>query len=338
MIVYLQENSRFLEDVLAGSIEETIHDKVRQRIGIRAGASKRKSWHNSLETIHMVMVDDEIPDDAGVAIEFRIPRTAKRIDSVEIEDRNGTILQNSNSALPVTTSGAARANLAAVSVKKQTWPRIGAHISYRFPHLPVRVKKPDCTPQARVSLAHSANVPIPTLSILDHPVFCLLLTITTKCRNMPTSCRTERPSARKVAVSQPLANAELAVMNLLWQNDTLTARQLREQLYPDATKAQHGTVQRLLQRLEDKGYVERDRSLSIHFFSAAVSLQVYAGGQLESLAKKLTAGSLAPLITHLVERKEISRSEIDQIRAILDEHEVKKGGPKGNRKRKGGKA
>jgi len=119
----------------------------------------------------------------------------------------------------------------------------------------------------------------------------------------------------------PLANAELAVMNLLWQNARLTARQIREQLYPDATKAQHGTVQRLLQRLEDKGYVERDRSLSVHLFSAALSRQTYAGRQLELLATKLTAGSFAPLITHLVEEKKISCDEIDRIRAILDEQE-----------------
>jgi BlaI family penicillinase repressor len=123
----------------------------------------------------------------------------------------------------------------------------------------------------------------------------------------------------------PLANAELAVMNLLWQNDRLTARQIREQLYHDTTKAQHGTVQRLLQRLEDKGYVERDRSLSIHLFSAAISRQTYAGRQLESLADKLTAGSFAPLITHLIVEKKISRDEIDRIRAILD-GKIDKGG------------
>ena len=66
-------------------------------------------------------------------------------------------------------------------------------------------------------------------------------------------------------------------MELLWQNEHLTARDIRERLYPDATKAQHGTVQRLLQRLEDKGYVERDRSLFVHLFSAAISRQAYAG-------------------------------------------------------------
>lgn len=118
---------------------------------------------------------------------------------------------------------------------------------------------------------------------------------------------------------QPLANAELAVMELLWQQDRLTARQIREQLYPGNSKAQHGTVQRLLQRLEDKGFVGRDRTLPVHLFSAAVRREAYAGNQLESLADKLTGGSLAPLITHLLEENKISREEIDRLRRVLDE-------------------
>lgn len=65
----------------------------------------------------------------------------------------------------------------------------------------------------------------------------------------------------------PLANAELAIMDLLWDEGRLTARQIREWLYEDSKKAQHGTVQRLLQRLEDKGYVARDARLPVHLFS-----------------------------------------------------------------------
>jgi len=117
---------------------------------------------------------------------------------------------------------------------------------------------------------------------------------------------------------QPLANAELAVMELLWTKERLTAREIREALYPDADKAQHGTVQRLLQRLEEKGYVARDRALAVHLFSAAVAREAYVGGQLESLAEKLTGGSLAPLLTHLLSEKRISRAEIARLRKILD--------------------
>ncbi|MGD8683186.1 MAG: BlaI/MecI/CopY family transcriptional regulator [Chloroflexota bacterium] len=127
-------------------------------------------------------------------------------------------------------------------------------------------------------------------------------------------------TARKVAdVSAPhLANAELAVMDVLWNSGRATARQVREQLYPDQ-KNQHGTVQRLLQRLEDKGFVERDDDLPVHLFTPTLSREAYASSQLESLAQRLTGGSLAPIMTQLVEQKRLSPSEIDRLRHILDE-------------------
>ena len=77
------------------------------------------------------------------------------------------------------------------------------------------------------------------------------------------------------------------------------------------------------QRSIHKGFVERDRSLPVHLFSALISRQAYASSQLESLADKLTGGSLAPLITHLMEEKKISRAEIKKLRQIL---EGRKGG------------
>lgn len=122
-----------------------------------------------------------------------------------------------------------------------------------------------------------------------------------------------------------LTNAELAIMKLFWQKDRLTAREIREHLYPDAARSQHGTVQRLLQRLTDKGYVECDRTFHVHLYSSTISRQGYAAGQLESLASKLTGGSLAPLITHLVNKKKISAEEIEKLRAILDGKKIDKG-------------
>ena len=116
----------------------------------------------------------------------------------------------------------------------------------------------------------------------------------------------------------PLANAELAVMDVLWDKQRATARQIRETLYPDG-KNQHGTVQRLLQRLEEKGYVLRDDELSVHLFTPTLSREAYASSQIESLAQRLTGGSLAPIMTQLVEENRISRSEIDRLRQILAE-------------------
>ena len=78
-------------------------------------------------------------------------------------------------------------------------------------------------------------------------------------------------------------------------------------------------AQRLLQRLEEKGYVSRDDSLAVHLFSATVTREEYGSSQIESLAEKLTHGSLAPLMSNLIEQKRISPDEIARLRAILDE-------------------
>jgi BlaI family penicillinase repressor len=120
-------------------------------------------------------------------------------------------------------------------------------------------------------------------------------------------------------MDQPhLTNAEFAVLELLWQHERMTARQIRETLYPDTEKAQHGTVQRLLQSLCEKGVVARDASLPVHLFSAVVGRDAYAAAQLEALADKLTGGSIAPFLTHLIAERRISRAEIERLRALLD--------------------
>lgn len=119
--------------------------------------------------------------------------------------------------------------------------------------------------------------------------------------------------------AERLTNAELAVMELLWSTERLTARQIREHIYSDSKKAQHGTVQRLLQSLEEKGFVHRDKSLVVHLYSAAVGREAYGGLQLESLAEKLTGGSIAPLLTHLLDEQKLDKAEIKRLRQLLEE-------------------
>ena len=119
----------------------------------------------------------------------------------------------------------------------------------------------------------------------------------------------------------PLPNAELAVMDLLWRRGRLTSRDIIDELYPDAARPQHGTVQRLLQRLENKGYVVRDRELGVNAFTPALTREGYATGQLEVLAKRLTGGSLAPMLTRLVEHNKLPRAEIERLRKILEDHD-----------------
>ena len=115
-----------------------------------------------------------------------------------------------------------------------------------------------------------------------------------------------------------LANAELSVMQLLWDHGALTARQVQDRLYGESDRSQHGTVQRLLPRLEDKDFVKREKIGATNAFSARISREEYAGSQLESLVERLTGGSIAPLLAHLVDQRRLGRAELRRLREILD--------------------
>ena len=118
---------------------------------------------------------------------------------------------------------------------------------------------------------------------------------------------------------ETITNAELEVLKLLWGGKPLTAREITETLYGEPTTSNIGTVQKLIQRLEKKGYVRRDRRRYVHRFTAKVSQADVAGRQLEILAQKVSDGSLAPFVTHLVQAKRLSKKEKNEIRRLLEE-------------------
>ena len=69
-----------------------------------------------------------------------------------------------------------------------------------------------------------------------------------------------------------------------------------------------------------KGLVARDRRAFVHIFSAAASQPDVLGHELTTLMERLGAGSIAPLIMHLIEAKRLNRKEIAEIRRLLDQH------------------
>src|SRR3954468_912702 len=113
-------------------------------------------------------------------------------------------------------------------------------------------------------------------------------------------------------------DAELAILKLLWDGGPLTARAICEQIYPSGPPSDQATVQKLLQRLEQKRLVERDRTAFAHQFRATVTREELAGNQLEALAEKLTDGSLVPFILHAVESKQLTAKERNEIRRLLE--------------------
>ena len=69
---------------------------------------------------------------------------------------------------------------------------------------------------------------------------------------------------------QDVTDAELAVLQVLWSEGPATIRQLTEAIYPDGGPAYYSTVQKLLERLEGKDCIRRERTESAHVFSAVL--------------------------------------------------------------------
>jgi predicted transcriptional regulator len=118
-----------------------------------------------------------------------------------------------------------------------------------------------------------------------------------------------------------ITDAELDVLKKLWASPGLTIRELTVSLYGEPTTSHIGTVQKLIQRLETKKLINRDRSEFAHTFSAKVSQADVAGMQLDELARKVTGGSLLPFISHLVHGRRLSQKERDEIRKLLGEED-----------------
>jgi BlaI family penicillinase repressor len=122
-----------------------------------------------------------------------------------------------------------------------------------------------------------------------------------------------------------VTDAELAVLQELWERGSATIRQLADALYPGGSVAQYATVQKLLERLEAKGCACRDRRPWPHVYAASVAREDLIGRRLRAVAEKLCGGSLTPLLTHLLNVERLSPKERQELRDLLSDRSPKPG-------------
>jgi DUF2075 family protein len=82
MIVYAATKREFLNHVNDFPIEDVILKKFEERLNRTTGQSEKDSWKDSLPYMAQVLSDNEIPDDAGVLIEYMIPQSSFRVDFI----------------------------------------------------------------------------------------------------------------------------------------------------------------------------------------------------------------------------------------------------------------
>ena len=79
-----------------GVLVEKIDDSMRQRFGRSTPESEMRAWNNSLLRMEAVLSHSKVPDTAGIAIEYNIPYTSKRVDMIvsgkTSDDRNSAVI------------------------------------------------------------------------------------------------------------------------------------------------------------------------------------------------------------------------------------------------------
>ena len=80
MIIFSCLKKEFDKYVLEGIISNKVYDAYKEKMGKKTKLSQIKAWANSLP--FMMPLISNLPDNAGIAIEYNIPLTSKRVDFI----------------------------------------------------------------------------------------------------------------------------------------------------------------------------------------------------------------------------------------------------------------
>ena len=111
-----------------------------------------------------------------------------------------------------------------------------------------------------------------------------------------------------------LSPAETEILRLVWQLEAATVQQIFDALPADRAYA---TVQTLLRRLEQKGYVKHDIQGKAHVFSAAVKRNDVVKRTVGDFVERLFGGDPLPLMLHLADESELDSADIERLKKLI---------------------
>lgn len=118
--------------------------------------------------------------------------------------------------------------------------------------------------------------------------------------------------------------AELAVLQVLWQQGPSTVRQVHDALNEGREAAQYTTTLKLMQLMTEKGMLSRDESNMKHVYSAALEEKGTKGQLLNRFIDTLYHGSAGNMMVALLGNEKMSEKDLQQLRDLLDRMEKKK--------------
>ena len=117
--------------------------------------------------------------------------------------------------------------------------------------------------------------------------------------------------------SQTLTDGELRIMNVVWELDEATVRDVADQLGDVA----YNTVQTMLRILDDKGYVTHRKEGRAFIYRALVDRRAARTSALKHLVTSFFGGSRQELVENLLRDDEIDAIEIDRLKAMIRDAE-----------------
>ncbi len=124
--------------------------------------------------------------------------------------------------------------------------------------------------------------------------------------------------AEKSEVS--LSNSEWMIIKCLWDKAPLTVTQIAKVMEKKTGWAK-STTKTLLSRMEAKGYVRYEEGGKAREYYPAARRSEVVLAETESFLSRLYNGSLGMMVNTLVDQNNLSRQEIEELRAILDKAE-----------------
>lgn len=115
-----------------------------------------------------------------------------------------------------------------------------------------------------------------------------------------------------------VANTELIILNVLWQESPLTIGQIisRAQQIEDW---HDNTVKTIVTRLFKKDMLSRAKDGKQFFYSPVIEKSQVINQASESLLSRFFEGKLSPLIAHFAQNQKITDKDIEEIEAILEQ-------------------
>jgi predicted transcriptional regulator len=116
--------------------------------------------------------------------------------------------------------------------------------------------------------------------------------------------------------SETLTEAELRVMNVLWEKGSATVQQVLEHL-PATLNLAYNSVLTTIRVLEKKGYVKHEKDGRAHVYAPIVGREDASRSEVRHLVNRFFGNSRELLLLNLLEEQNIDADELKRLRQML---------------------